>query len=271
MSVEPDLRPARPGPSEAPTSPHPRMRERRVAVARSRGRRRLRRLNVVLALVALAVWSLVLLRSAALDVDRVAVEGAERTDRATVAAASDLDRGDPMVGADLDRARRQVAALPWVDEVRVTRSWPGTVTIAVTERVAVATVAHPDGWVVLDRRGRALDVQPTAPSDLVALDGERAVAVGGSLPAPDRAVVAVVAALPPGLRDATTEAGDGSDGIELALDDGFRVVLGDRSDLDAKAEAAEAVRQHADQAGGYCRIDVRVPSAPVLTTGRGCA
>ena len=250
---------------------HPRITERRVEVARSAGRKRLRRLNVVLALVCLAVWTLVVLRSPLLDVDQVRVTGATATDPDAVRAASGVSTGDALVGVDIDDARRGVAALPWVDDVRVARSWPGTVSIAVTERVAVATVAHPDGWALIDRRGRVLVVTDAAPDAMVALAGERSAEPGASLAAADRAVVAVLAALPAGLRGATTSALDGSDGIELVLDDGFHVVLGDRSELPAKAEAAEAVRQHADQDGGRCRIDVRVPSAPVLTMGRGCA
>ncbi len=247
------------------------MRERRVEVARSRGRRRLRRINVVLALVCAVVWTLVVVRSPLLDVDRVAVAGTEATDPAAVRAAAGIDPGDPMASADLDGARRRVAALPWVDEVRVTRSWPATVQITVTERVAVAAASHPDGWALVDRRGRVLATAPDAPADLVVLEGERSTPVGDRLPAGDRAVLAAVAALPATLGTEVREAGDGPDGVELALEDEFRVVLGDRSDLAAKTEAALAVRQHAQVSGGACRIDVRVPSAPVLTTGRGCA
>ena len=47
-------------------------------------------------------------------------------------------------------------------------------------------------------------------------------------------------------------------------------MLGDGTDLDAKLAAAEAVAADAEPDEG-CRIDVRVPTAPVLTTGGSCA
>jgi cell division protein FtsQ len=252
-------------------APHPRFRERRSAEARRAGRARLRRINVVLALVCVAVWSLVVLRSSLLDVDHVRVRGAEATDPAAVRDASGIDRGDVLATADLDAARREVAALPWVDDVSVTRTWPGTVHVVVTERAAVAVVAHPDGWALLDARGRVLEVRSARPDDLVLLPGERTAAPGADLPAADRAAVGAVAALPDALRALTVEVLDGSDGIELVLADGDRVVVGDRAELVAKSESALAVRQQAERQPGLCRIDVRVPSAPVLTTGRGCA
>jgi cell division protein FtsQ len=249
------------------------MRARRVAVARSAGRKRLRRLNVVLALICVVVWALVALRSPLLDVDRVQVVGAERTSADAVRSAARLGPGTPMLEVDLGRAHDEVAALPWIDEVRTTRLWPGTVRIVVTERHEVATIEHDDGWGVLDAEGRVLEVVAGRP-DLPALPGESGAAPGGRVGAADRSALAVLGDLPSELRSLTEETAEGDDGLELVLTDGFRVVLGDGEALDAKAEAAIAVHDHATGdlgADGGCRIDVRVPTAPVLTPGRGCA
>lgn len=248
----------------------PRMRARRVAVARTAGRKRLRRIKVVLAIVCAVVWTLVGLRSSLVDVDRVQVVGAEHTTVDEIRAAADTPRGTPMLSADLDGAERRVAALPWVAEVRATKLWPGTVRLVVTEREPVAAVEHADGWAVVDTRGRVLDVIDEA-GDLPTLDGRRSASPGERLSADDRAVLAVLGSLPDPFAEAVVEGVTTDDGIELVLDDGFRATFGDRSDTDAKADAAEAVRQHADADDGRCRIDVRVPSAPVLTDGRGCA
>ncbi len=250
----------------------PRMRARRVAVARDVGRRRLRRVKAVLSVICAVVWVLVALRSPVLDVDRVQVVGAERVPAADVQrAAAGARPGTPMVEVDTGSARAGVAALPWVDEVRVTKLWPGTVRVVITERHEVATVAVADGWALVDADGRVLEVVAAEP-DLPALAGERDVTPGRTLGARDRGALAVLGDLPSALRGATERTATGDDGLELVLDDGFRVVLGDRGELAAKAEAAEAVRQHTGApADGACRIDVRVPTAPVLTSGRGCA
>ncbi len=250
----------------------PRMRARRVDVARSRGRRRMRRIKGILAVICAVVWGLVAVRSPLLDVDRVHVVGAERVPVAEVRrAAATTSTGTPMVEVDLGRARAGVAALPWVDEVRVTRMWPGSVRIVVTERHEVAAVATSgEGWALVDADGRVLDVVGAEP-DLPALPGERDAAPGDALGPDDRRALAVLGDLPSTLRSTVVTTDEGADGLELVLDDGFQVVLGDGTDLVAKAEAAEAVRQHAGSGGGACRIDVRVPTAPVLTTGRACA
>jgi cell division protein FtsQ len=251
------------------------MRARRAEVVRGVNRRRVRRLKAVLGVVCAIVWALVALRSPLLDVDRVQVVGAERIPVADVTRAAGNGPGTPLIDVDLAGARAAVAALPWVDEVRVTRSWPGTIRIVVTERHEVATVRAgrsdgANGWALLDADGRVLAVTAAQP-DLPALPGERHVAPGRVLDDDDQRALAVLGDLPTPLRSATETTDDGADGLELVLDDGFRVVLGDGEDLVAKAEAAIAVRQHAETAGGACRIDVRVPTAPVLTTGRGCA
>jgi cell division protein FtsQ len=259
-------------PDEAPVVAHPRIRARRAEVARGVNRRRLRRVKGVLAVICIVVWALVALRSPLLDVDRVQVVGAERVAVAEVrGAAVTTSAGTPMIDVDLGRARDGVAALPWIDEVRVTRLWPGTVRIVVSERHEVAAVAHPEGWALVDADGRVLELVAPEP-DLPTLPGERETAPGATLGGDDLRALRILGALPSELRAAVDTTAEGDDGVELVLDDGFRVVLGDGGDLAAKAEAAEAVRQHADTPGDQgCRIDVRVPTAPVLTTGRGCA
>jgi cell division protein FtsQ len=273
VTARPPVPQERTAPTEAPPpgrAPHPRIRARRVEVARDVGRRRRRRLNVVLAVVCLGVWTLVGLRSSLLDVDRVQVSGTEHTSTDAVRAAAGIAPGEPMVGADLDAGTDAVAALPWTDEVRIARMWPGTVRIVVTERTPVAVVRTPGGWARLDAEGRVLDLDPARPDDLVALTGRREVEPGGTLPDADREVLATVAALPEVLAPDVEEADRDDRGLVLALGEGWTVVVGDGEELAAKAAAARAVRAAADPADG-CTIDVRVPDSPVLTPGGDCA
>lgn len=248
---------------------HPRIRARRAEVARSAGRRRLRRANVVLAVVCAAVWTLVGLRSPLLDVDRVQVSGVERTSEAQVRAAAGLAPGDAMAELDLDSARRRVADLPWVRTAVARRLWPGTVRIVVVERQPLAAVRGPRGWSRVDADGHVLDRTSRRPPGLVALAGARSGVPGGLLAQADRVALSTLGRLPPALvADAVTARGDPS-GLVLELADGFEVVIGDASDLRAKATAAVAVRRAADVARG-CRIDVRVPTAPFLTPADTC-
>ncbi len=265
------MRTAGPAPTKRPApvgSPHPRLRDRRVEVARRVGRRRRRRLNVILALVATVVWSLVGLRSGLLDVDRVQVAGADRTAPASIRDAAGIALGSPMVEADLDRAARAVSALPWVDEVRIQRLWPGTVRVVVTERTALAAVPVAEGWARVDAKGRVLDVVARR-GDLVTLAGRRSVGPGDTLTGTDRSVLATLSRLPSDLRPMVEGATSDDRGLVLAVGDGWTVVVGSGDALVAKAAAARAVRAASDPADG-CVIDVRVPDAPVLTPGGSC-
>ena len=259
-------------PAAGPDAPiDPRIRARRAEVARTAGRKRLRRLKVVLALVCAVVWTLVGLRSSLVDVDRVQVVGADHTDLAALDRAAATPVGTPMYQVDLAGIRRRLARLPWVDEVKASRLWPGTVRIVVTERRAVAAAPAPGGRrALLDAGGRVLEVVGSDP-DLPVVESTVTSGPGERAGAAARGEVAVVAELPDTLAPAVTSVGTGPDGIELVLDDGFRVVVGDATDVEAKARSAVAVRQHPGDDEALCRIDVRVPSAPVLTGGRGCA
>jgi hypothetical protein len=107
--------------------------------------------------------------------------------------------------------------------------------------------------------------------DLVVLDGRSEEAPGTRLAAADdRALLRTLTRLPDGIRSEVRGAGSGPDGQQITLAGGELVVLGDGADLAAKLAAAEAVAADAAPEDG-CRIDVRVPTAPVLTADGSCA
>lgn len=257
-------------PAPAPTeAPHPRIRARRVEVARDIGRRRRRRLNGVLGVVCAVVWSLVVVRSPILDVDRVQVDGARRTPPTTVVDASRISVGASMTELPMATATERIGDLPWIDEVHIRRMWPGTVRIVVTERRPVATMAATSGWVRLDAAGRILDRVARRPS-LTVVSGTTSANDGSRLGPARRRVLATLERLPSSLRSEAVSATLGADGFEMALADGSEIVLGDAADLRAQLAAIRTVRSQPDT-GECTRLDVRVPSAPSLTRTRPCA
>ena len=92
------------------------MRARRIRVRRDAGKRRLRRLTLVLAVLALVVGAAVATRSPLLDVDRVEVTGAEQTSAGAVLEAAGSRARRALVSVDVAAAARRVEALPWVDD-----------------------------------------------------------------------------------------------------------------------------------------------------------
>lgn len=269
MSEQVRVRPAAPSSPARTGAPHPRIRARRVAVARDVGRRRRRRLNAVLGALCAVVWGLVGLRSPLFDVDRIQVSGVEHTPPAAVLSAMGAGRGTPLIDVDAGAAAARIERLPWVAEARVHRLWPGTVRVVVVERRAVAVVAHPGGWAILDASGRVVAVAADRGEGLVALDGVRDLAPGATLGRDDRILLRAVGELPTEAREHVTSVGRGEEGLVATLDDGPCLVLGDAADLEAKVRAAAAVAEDADLDEG--RIDVRVPTAPALTRDGTCA
>ncbi|MCA1692024.1 MAG: FtsQ-type POTRA domain-containing protein [Actinobacteria bacterium] len=129
------IQPSVPGAAQPrPISMDPRIRRRRIEVRRHEGRRRFRILALVTVMVLLSGAGWLAVRSPALDVDAVEVEGATRTPAEVIRRTAGLPAGAPMIDIDEGRAAMLLKALPWVEEARVERRWPGTVEIQVTER-----------------------------------------------------------------------------------------------------------------------------------------
>lgn len=248
----------------------PRMRERRADVRRAAGRRWLRRAGWAALVASVPALLFAVTRSPALDVDRIEVGGARRTDVLELVGTSGIGLGDPMTDLDLGTAAVRVARLPWVDDVVVDRDWPSTVRIVVTERTPVAALAAGEGrWSLVDERSRVLAVVDD-PGDLPVLVGL------GELPAPGEAlepedadVVAVAAALPSSLEEVVTEVAVVDGAVHLTSRDGGDVLLGGADELEAKLGALATMVAKVDLTCLQV-LDLRVPSAPVLTRDPDC-
>lgn len=251
----------RPGKPESPSLVDPRLQARRIEVARGEGRRRLRWVVAGIVLVVLVGGAFAVTRSPVLDVDTVAVRGASRTPESEVEANAGIALGSPMLDVDAAAAERRLEALPWVERATVTRSWPGTVEIALVERTPVAVVGSGSGAVAVDRDGRVLG--PAGDADLPVVAGDAADA-GEDLTDTQRWVVGAVAALPAELRTEVAGASATPSGIRFTLTDDIEVRWGDRSQPTAKADALDVLLEQADRAT-IATIDVSVPRAATVT------
>jgi cell division protein FtsQ len=247
---------------ETPSLVDPRLQARRIEVARGQGRRRLRWIVLGMAVVALVAGAIALTQSPVLDVDRVTVKGADRTEQAEARAASGIARGSAMVGIDVSAAERRLEALPWVESATVTRSWPGTVQIALVERTPLAIVGTGSVAVEVDRDGRVLG--PAAGGDGLPVVAGQAAAAGDELAGPQRQALATLADLPKDLRADVAAARATSAGIGFTLSDGIEVSWGDRSQPSAKADALQVLLEQAGR-DTIATIDVSVPRAATVT------
>lgn len=245
----------------------PRIKRRRIEVLRSEGRKRLRTFAAAFGVVALVAAAAGATRSPLLDVDYVDVVGIEHTPRQELLAVTGLD--DHPLLIDLDTEELAVAArrLPWVATAKAVKQWPGTVRFEITERVATAVVRTETGqWALADVEGRILDVLAERPPGLPAISKAGLPGAPGTALAKEAAApLEVAAALPAAVRDKVGEvvAADGGT-IELNLWPSGTVRLGPPDQLPAKMEALATMLTKADLRR-LSVLDLRVPSAPVLT------
>lgn len=257
-----------------PVGVDPRIAARRQAVEAEARRRRRRRVGLVVALGVVAAGLVGATRSPLLDVDRIEVRGAERTAVSSVVAASGIRTGRSMVGLDLGAAAGRIRDLPWVLDAVVTRRWPGTVRITVTERAPVGAVPAGEGsWALVDVTGRVLGTvgDPAGVPTLVGLGapGEPGSVIGGVPDVTGRSVLAAVAeaAAALGSELEVVELSDPAD-IRLRLRSVPEVRLGSPEDLELKLTAVRTILARVDLDGVEV-IDVRAADAPVVRRREG--
>lgn len=245
---------------------HPRFRERWVAVKKEEGRKRLRWVATGTAVVAVAAGAWGLTRGPLLDVDEVRTTGAERTLLAEIMATGGLEHGRPMVDLDPGGAARRIEELPWVSKAEVERLWPGSVVVRIAERAPVVGLARRGGgWALADATGRILAFQDGPPAGLPHVhDAKNIPEPGGSLTGPAAGAAQAAASLPGALRNLVGGVNLRGGGVELALNAGGVVRLGNpERELQEKLRAAATVLKRVGP-DAVAVLDVTVPRAPVL-------
>ncbi len=159
------------GPSGTATAIDPRIRQRREEIERTQSRRRWRRLWVGAAAVVLVALVVLVLHTPWFGVRVVTVTGSHpHTSDAAIVAAAELTGHPSLISVDPGATAGRIESLPFIATAEVHRHWPDGISIAVTEREPVLTMAGPGaGWAVLDAAGRTLAISPARPANLVVL------------------------------------------------------------------------------------------------------
>lgn len=162
--------------------------------------------------------------------------GTERLPVETVQEATGVAPGDNLVRVDAQEAAAGVAQLPWVRTATVTRQWPSTLGVEITERRAVLFADEEDGTHLIDETGTPFIID-TPPEGAVEVTGE-----GRDDPEVLAAVTEVVESLPEHVRGQVARVDAPSDrDIELHLHDGRTVYWGSAQNNHDKALAMETV------------------------------
>lgn len=256
----------RPGGRRAGEAPPP------VTPLRSRRRRSRRRLSprhrllVVLAagvlVVGVVAW--VFLGSPLLAVHTVQVDGEAGLSAEQVVRTAGITEGTPLVRVDTAAVAAQVATLPQVASVSVTRGWPNTVVVTLTERVPVAVVTVGGTRRLVDAGGVVFDtITGDAPAGAVPLD----VATPGPDDAATTAALGALTALPGNVRNQVTGVtARTADDVSLTLTDGRAVLWGSAERTGRKAEVLGALLAQIDSGAldPADTLDVSTPDSVVL-------
>jgi cell division protein FtsQ len=201
---------------------------------------------LALALLGWLVWV-----SPVLAVHSVEVSGVALLSEDEVRQAAAVPLGQPLARVDTASVRRRVAALPAAERVEVSRGWPATLRIEVTERTAVAAVKRDKAYQIYDGFGVAFQTVSAVPAGVVPVE----------FPATDhperplRAALRVIASLTPELRSELVKLVVHSPaGIVLALRKDRTVTWGDAERSEEKAKVATALLAQKGK-----QIDVSVP------------
>lgn len=229
------------------------VRGRRPAGRRSRWRAVLPYLVVAGVLVLAGGLGWLVYGSTVFSARTVQVHGAITISQDEIRAAAAVPRDVPLAQLNADAISDRVAALPAVASARVSRSWPSTVTVVVTERVAVAVTARDGAFVVIDRTGVQFRTVRTRPAGLPLIESaeERST----------MAAVTVATALGDKLREKLAKiTASTPEQVTLHLRDGRTVFWGGADDSARKNTVATALLSKPGK-----HIDV---SAPDVVTVR---
>ncbi len=185
--------------------------------------------------------------------ERVSVSGVKVLHPPQVIARADVPKV-PLISVDIDKIRAAVAKLPPVKSVEVSRSWPHTIKIDITERTAIAVVPRGTQFAGMDESGVLFRDYLTKPAKLPLI----ADSASADREAREEAAH-VVGSLSPALWSRVESVEVTSiDGITLVMRNGQRVVWGRASDSEAKAEVLEILIKRP----GVKVIDVSVAGRP---------
>lgn len=210
----------------------------RVGGSARRGRFLRLTTNALAVLLPVTGVAWVLLASTWLGVDRVEVSGAGRLTPTQVEQAAAVATGTPLARVDTGAVEDRIRELAPVADVAVRRTWPGTLTVEVTERTPAAGVLRNGAVSLVDSTGVVFATERALPTGVVRLQ----VDAPGPSDASTVAALQVHAALPEELRARVQIVRAASPAsVVLLLADGRQVVWGRPGDTATKAAAALAL------------------------------
>ena len=204
-----------------------------------------------MALLGGAIWLAYF--SPLLVVRQVTVSGHQQLRSDQIAAAAGVPMGLPLARQDVDAIARRATTLPAVQVATVSRTWPDTITVTVTERRPLLAVRQQGGFALVDREGVAFAKSGSVPGGVLLAE------VNPTNRPLLHQVGTVAVALPGGLRgQVSVLAATDAERISVKLKSGVKVNWGSAADSALKAEIVTALLKGKRTAS----LDVSSPHNP---------
>ncbi len=186
-----------------------------------------------------------------LTVKRVTVIGNTIATSAQIQTEAGISIGTQLARVSSDEVNANLADISSIDHVEVRRAWPNEIVLAVSERVALATIHKTNFWVFVDAKGVEYGKTFNQPKDLMVFDVNNKKA---------RIEVAkTYSQMPKWLKaQVKTITATSRDNVRLKLGNSSQAIIGDSSRLERKFAVLKVLITR------KARIyDVSAPDVPV--------
>lgn len=233
----------------------------RLFAARMRARARWRRLSVTLTVAAsllALIGYLLLWHTSLIAIRGIKVVGEKSITATQVLTAAQIDSGSPMAALNTGAAISRVEKIPQVASASVSKNWPGTVVITVTERVPAALVPDTQGYEIVDSGGVVFGQVSSATKSLPVITVSAPAKADDVVPG----ALAALRALPANVaKQISAITASDPYAITLRFSDGATVNWGGGDNAVDKARDLLALLR----IGGGRHYDVSAPDAPAMS------
>jgi cell division protein FtsQ len=237
-----------------------------------KARRRRRRLNLIIALLFLAVVAesvYLASQSKIFNVRHIIVEGNRRVSEERILELSGISSHSNILKISTRAAEKKIMQEVWLRKVRVRREFPLDITISVRERQPLAVVTTKGFFLLVDEEGKILQSERSNIFPNFAVIGDlrnvRAVAVGQTIksPALTNALFCLKRLQGVFATPIVSVSAPSIDGLSFQLGSGLIIQYGAAELVKQKNYAIKVILAESDSRGEKLKyIDVRVPSNP---------
>lgn len=140
--------------------------QRSVTAGHRRRRKKRYTLYYIILFLFVVIAGIVLSLTVFFNIDTITVEGSGRYGSDEIIAASGLHTGDNLFRINTGRAERQIVdALVFVDRVQISRSFPNSIVITVTDAQPVMSFSNGGSYSTVSEAGRILETGLAQPAE----------------------------------------------------------------------------------------------------------